>query len=255
MTVRPVRRRAVIAVAAALPAALLTGSARADLFGGDVAELAAILSELIQQGINLSNQLQQIQAQVTLTRQTLKQLDPSSFTGLSSLLSAYNNTKYTVDSLTGQVNAIRYTIADVNRDFDRLFPRNRGGWKSFSADQRNGRYDEWNSEITGASLVAMRTQSRLSDVQAMNAQAELALAASRSADGEVRQLQALNQMLAIVQAQMSTLIQLLSTGSRVSADLAAASAGEKLMTSDAKSRRRDGYTNKGAPPKKLNRLP
>lgn len=251
---RPTRRD-VLAGAGIVIVALRSRAARADLFGGDVAELAAILAELIQQGISLANQLHQLEAQVNLTRQTLRQLDPRGFNGISSLLDAYNNTRYTMQSITGQVNAIRYSIAEVNTDFDRLFPRNRKGWRGTSADQANARFDEWNSEITGASLVAMRAQTRLADVQQLNSQATMVLASSRGADGEVRQLQALNQMLAIVQTQMSTLIQLLSTGSRVSADLAASSAGEKMMVREAKSRRRENYKFKGAPPKKLTRMP
>jgi P-type conjugative transfer protein TrbJ len=247
--------RAVVFALLVFVASLRPAPARADLFGGDVAALAAILAELIQQGITVMNQLRQLEAQVQLAKQTVKQLDPRGFNGISSLLDAYNNTRYTMQSITGQVKAIRYTIAEVNNDFNRLFPRDRNGWRGTSANQANARYDEWNSEITGASLVAMRAQTRLSDVEALNAQAALALASSRAADGEVRQLQALNQQLAIVQTQMSALIQLLSTGSRVTADLAASSAGEKMMTREAKSRRRENYKNKGAPPRKLTRLP
>src|SRR4029077_3223092 len=103
------RRRRIVRVAA-LVVALITlppsKGSRADLFGGDVAELAAILAPLISQGITMANQLQQLQAEVRYTEQTLKQLDPTSFSGL---LNAFETLRWNYQSLVGQVQTIAFT--------------------------------------------------------------------------------------------------------------------------------------------------
>jgi len=71
----------------------------------------------------------------------------------------------------------------------------------------------------------------------------------------VRQLQLANQQLALIHQELGNLVQTLTTASRVNANMAAASSGEKMLIREAKARRRDGYTNMGRPAKALKRLP
>jgi hypothetical protein len=73
--------------------------------------------------------------------------------------------------------------------------------------------------------------------------------------GEVRLLQSIAQILGVMQSQMSTIVQLLSTSGRVLADMAAAHAGGDMLTREAKARRREGYTNPGRPARVLGKLP
>jgi conjugal transfer/entry exclusion protein len=81
------------------------------------------------------------------------------------------------------------------------------------------------------------------------------LSQSSSANGEVRQLQLINQQLALIHARLGDLVQNIATMGRITANMAASSAGEKLLLREAKVRRRDGYTNRGRPSRTLNRLP
>jgi conjugal transfer/entry exclusion protein len=85
---------------------------------------------------------------------------------------------------------------------------------------------------------------------------------SSSANGEVRQLQLINQQLALIHQQLALiharlgdLIQNIATMGRIASNMAASSAGEKLLLREAKLRRRDGYTSRGKPAQTLSRLP
>jgi P-type conjugative transfer protein TrbJ len=242
----------VLALSLALPAGD-PKPARADIFGGDVAELAAILAELLTQGATLYNQLSQLKSQVENTRQTLQTLkDVSSF---RDAIGFYNTARYNYDSLIYDVNAIRYNAQTVNNDFRRLFPKNQSSWRNVPSSQFGSRYEAWNEELTSSALIAARAQTQMMRVQDMNAAAERALRISQVEAGEVRQLQAMNQMLSVMQSQLSTVVQLLSTGSRVTSDMAAATAGKDMLLQEKKRRRRDGYKNPGKPAKVLTRFP
>ncbi len=60
---------------------------------------------------------------------------------------------------------------------------------------------------------------------------------------------------ALIHARLGELVQNIATMGRITANMAASSAGEKLLLREAKLRRRDGYTNRGQPSRVLNRLP
>jgi P-type conjugative transfer protein TrbJ len=248
--IRPVPIAAVVALASAVATPT---PARADLFGGDVAVLTGILTETIQQGIHLHEQLNRIREHVENSKQTLKRLsDVSSF---HDALSFYNTTRFNYESLVSDVNAISYSAQRVKGDFDRLFPKDQSTWQGVPSSQFKGRYAAWNEELTSSALIASRAQTQMMNVQQMNERAARALSISQAEGGEVRQLQAMNQMLAVMQNQLNSLVQLLSTGSRVTSDLAATTAGKDMMLQEGKRRRRDGYTNPGPPPRRLKRLP
>ena len=79
--------------------------------------------------------------------------------------------------------------------------------------------------------------------------------AAAAANGEVRQLQLINQQLALIHARLGDLVQNIATMGRITATMAASAAGEKLLLREAKLRRRDGYTSRGKPSHVLTQLP
>ena len=242
-------------VVAALAVALLAvapNAARADPFGGDVAELAAILSELLSQGVQLANQLQQLQAEVRYTEQTLQQLDPTSF---SSLLNTFNTLRWNYQSLAGQVQTISFTANHVQSDFTRLFPKDTNAWRAAPSSAFDGYYTGWQTEISNSSLVAMSAQTQIDLLQRQNDVMMGILRQSQGANGELRQLQLINQSLAKIHDRLGTVVEVLATSQRVTAALAAATSGQNLMLRESKQRRLDGYTNRGRPSRVLNRLP
>ena len=248
------RRRTVLA--AALVAGLLVlappRTARTDLFGGDVAELAAILTELVSQGVQLADQLDRLQTQIRYTEQTLRQLDPTSFSGL---VNAFNTLRWNYQSLAGQVQTIGFTASHVQTDFNRLFPKDKNAWRGVPSSNFDGYYTGWQTEISKSSLVAMSAQTQIDLLKRQNDVMMDILRQSQGANGELRQLQLINQSLAKIHDRLGTVVEVLATSQRVTAALAASGSGEKLMIRESKQRRLDGYTNRGRPPRVLNRLP
>jgi uncharacterized protein YukE len=245
--------RAAVFAVCVLAASLRAAPARADLFGGDLVQLAAILVELLSQGATLVSQLNQLEAQVRYTRQTIEALkDVSSF---GDLVAFYHAARFNYDSLVYDVNALTYSAQWVTNDFRRLFPKNQSAWQGVPASDFGRRYDAWNEELTSSALVASRAQGQIMHIQQMSAAAERALKLSQSEAGEVRQLQAIAQILGVMQSQLGTIIQLISTASRVTSNMAATTAGKEMLLQERKRRRLDGYKNPGKPPKVLTRLP
>jgi P-type conjugative transfer protein TrbJ len=116
-------------------------------------------------------------------------------------------------------------------------------------------YGRWQNELQNSAQIAMRAQANAAQLEQNARAATSLLQASRSADGEVRQLQTIVQMLSVVQSQLTTLTQTISAAERVNSNMAAAAAGEKLMEREARRRRRTNYTTRGAPVPVYRRLP
>jgi type IV secretion system protein TrbJ len=190
--------------------------------------------------------------QVNLMRQTLQSLDPRSFSSLQGLLT---QGQMTYQTLSNNITALGFLLQDVNRDFDRLFPKDKTKWRAVRYSDYDNYYTGWNAEITASAKLADRAQSTMLLVEGNNRAVANILSQSSSATGEVRQLQLINQQLALIHARLGDLIQNIATMNRITANMAAASAGEKLLIRDSAERRRDGYTNRGRAPRVLNRLP
>jgi P-type conjugative transfer protein TrbJ len=247
------RRTVLVAVLSAfLFASAPPKMARADLFGGDLAELAAILAELLSQGLAIASQLEQLQTQVRYTEQTLRQLDPTSFRGL---LNTFNTLRWNYQSLAGQVQTISFTANHVQSDFNRLFPKDKDAWRGARSSDFDRYYTGWQTEISNSSLVAMSAQTQIDLLRRQNDVMTDILRQSQGANGELRQLQLINQSLAKIHDRLGTVVEVLATSQRVTAALAASTSGQNLMIRESKQRRLDGYTDRGRPSRVLNRLP
>ena len=120
----------------------------------------------------------------------------------------------------------------------------------------DGYYSNWNTEITSSSLAAARAQSGLAAVDKNNrAIVQILSQSNSSSSGEVRQLQLVNQQLALIHGEIASVVQNLATMGRVVSNWAATSAGEKLLSREAAQRRLDNYTSRGAPSRRLQHLP
>ncbi len=160
--------------------------------------------------------------------------------------------QYTFNSLTSDINTMGYRMNQVNAQFQKLFPSSYAGTPS-SAFQANRA--AWHNEILGASMVAARSQGSLSTLQDNTDQATLILAQSGGSDSIVAQLQAVDQMLGVMVSQNNTIIQSLTTTGRVLADVAAANASEHLLSDERTQRDLDNYTYRGAPVPPVTTLP
>jgi P-type conjugative transfer protein TrbJ len=241
----------------ALGAVLLIASrARAQMPVTDHANLLQNIRTALQTYQVVQNTAQQIelmQTQIQNELQTLKSINPASFAGLLALL---NQGALTYATLQGDLATIGYDVAAVNRNFDRLFPRSQSQWRNVRYSDFNGYYDGWNVEITTSSKAAVRAQSSISSLDANNKTiANILISANSTSTGEVRQLQLINQQLALIHTELGSLVQNLATVGRVITDWAAGSVGEQMMARDRGRRRLDGYTSRGKPSQVLNRLP
>jgi len=241
-------KRMIIASACALALAAIARPAHAQFAVIDATNLVQTTSTAISTAQTLENMIQQVQ----LMRQTLQTLNPTSFSGLQSLIS---QGQMTYQMLSNNITALGFAIQDVNRDFDRLFPKDKAKWRTVRYSDYDNYYTGWNAEITASAKFADRAQSTILTVEANNRAVADILSQSASANGEVRQLQLINQQLGLIHARLGDLIQNIATMNRLTANMAAASAGEKLLIRDSAERRRQGYTNRGRPPRVLNRLP
>lgn len=240
--------RIVIALACALASAAVARPARAQFAVIDATNLVQTTSTAISTARTLQNMIQQVE----LMRQTLQALNPTSFSDLQSLIS---QGQMTYQMLNNNIAAIGFALQDVNRDFDRLFPKNKASWRGVRYSDYDSYYTTWNAEITASAKLADRAQSTILLVETNNRAVAKILNQSASANGEVRQLQLINQQLALIHARLSDLVQNIATMNRITSNMAASSAGEKLLIRDSAERRRAGYTNRGRPPRVLNRLP
>jgi P-type conjugative transfer protein TrbJ len=240
------RSIAILALAIGLVCAARPVRAQVAVF--DATNLVQTTSTAVSSAETLLNMIQQVR----LMQQTLQSLNPKSFSGLQS---AINQGQITYQSLRNDVTALGFALGDVNSGFDKIFPRDKAAWQRARYSDYDGYYSGWNTEITGSAKLAARAQAAVLLIESNNKSISDILSQSSSATGEVRQLQLINQQLALIHARLGDLVQNIATMGRIASNMAASSAGEKLLLREAKLRRRDGYTSRGQPARVLNRLP
>jgi len=214
----------------------------------DVTNLVQTTSTAISTAQTVANMIQQVK----LMKQTLQKLDPTSFTGLQSII---GQGQVTYQSLRNDVTALGFALGEVNSGFDRIFPKDKAAWRKARYSDYDAYYTGWNTELTGSAKLAARAQAAVLLIESNNKAIADILSQSSGAEGEVRQLQLINQQLALIHARLGDLVQNIATMGRIATNMAASSAGEKLLLREAKQRRRDGYTSRGQPARVLNRLP
>ena len=231
------------AAAVALEVSARTETAKADIFGGDVAVLAAILTQSISQAISLINLVTQTVNQVRMMTTMLQQVSKGSFPALIAFI---NTARFTFNSLTWGIRSMSYQLARIDSEYNSLFPSGPPPSNTPVALHR-AQVEAWNGEVVGASQVAARQQTSLSNLDAQAAQTQTVLTQSQAASGVVEQLQLIAQLIGITNSEISVLSQTLSTTGRVLTDMAAVSASERNLSLGKSDDARAGYTDKGAP--------
>ena len=233
------------ALASAVFAELATRAApaEADLFGGDVAVLAAILTQSISSATSLLNLVLQTANQVRMMTTLLKQVSKGSFPALIAFIGAARST---FNSLTWGVRSMSYQIARIDSEYNTLFPSGAPPTNTFVAQHR-AQYEAWNQEVVGASQVAARQQTALSTLDKQATQTQAVLQQSQIASGEIEQLQLIAQMIGITNSELLVLNQTLATTGRVLTDMAAMTASTQQLSLGKSDDAREGYTDKGPP--------
>jgi P-type conjugative transfer protein TrbJ len=222
------------------------------LDGSNLAQQVIHIGKTVQLVYNTYTQIDNQKKQIEYQLQTLKSIDPTTFSGLMALM---DQGKLTYAIIKNDVDSLGFSVQEINRDFDGLFPRDKTKWKSVQYSDYDNYYTRWNTEITASAKAADRAQASIELVEKNNQQIAAILSHAQAENGQVRQLQLINQQLALIHNELGALVQNLATASRVNSNMAASSAGEKMLQREAAQRRRDGYTNLGRPSQALKRLP
>lgn len=205
------------------------------------------ISNLTQNLLTAAQTLQQLENQI----RQMQTYTSSSYYGVNSALgNNYND----LGTLLGQVRGISYNLGNIQRQYEQVFP-NQTQWDNIDPTQYGQYYKGWNSELSNSASTAMQAQGVITRIQGNNVRAQEILAQTDGADGEVRQLQAQNQMLGLMSSQLNDVNTTLATSARVTATAAAVSAGTKQNERSTAEMLRKNYTDLGTPPMQLNRLP
>jgi P-type conjugative transfer protein TrbJ len=224
---------------------------------------ASTFGQTLSTAINTANQVRQLAQQLTNMRdqlkyqiQSLQTIDPRTFDGAMAL---FNQGRFTYDTFTNNAQSLGYSVGLVNQGYRRLFPDKSAITKA-SPSGYDQMYSLWQTQLQGSAQTAMLAQANAAQLQQNNFQIQAILTASKGANAAdaqavVKQLQAIVQMLAVIQSQLVTLTQTISTAERVNSEMAAASATEKIAAGEAAAKSRQNYKATGQPPRVLRRLP
>ena len=192
---------------------LLAVPGRAAISVIDFSNLAQSITQVTHAVTQIQNQVQQI-SQMAQTLQTIGGSDYAGITaGLTDQLTTMQNTLGTLTQISQSVN-------NIQTEFNALFP-DQATWDRFDFSTLGSTVDDWSAEIDNATVEAMTAQAIVQRAGANVAQVNSLLAQSQVADGEVRQLQLLNQNMAILSRQMNDTLQLLAANGRLEAVRAA----------------------------------
>lgn len=145
-----------------------------------------------------------------------------------------------VRSLTSDVNAIGYRIETVTRQYNALFPDEAA---IRDTDPRDAAElgERWDREVHLSSLAAARSQTSLSRIDTNTRAARDVLSQSSTEGSAVAQLQALVQMIQIINSDLASLSTTLAATGRVDSTLAATEASSREMAAERQRRLLEGY--------------
>lgn len=179
----------------------------------DFSNLSQSITQVTHAVTQIQNQIQQI-SQMAQTLQTLGGSQYSHITaGLNDQLTTMQNT-------LGTLTQISQSVGNIQNEFNTLFP-DQASWDSFDFSAMGDTIDGWSKEIDNATLEALTAQAVVQRAGLNVVRVNALLAESQTADGEVRQLQLLNQNIAVLSQQMNDVLQLLAADGRLAAIQAA----------------------------------
>jgi conjugal transfer/entry exclusion protein len=227
-------------------AALFTALAVTVPANAQVSSDAGLIVQLIAQEQQAVGQLKMIlstlQGQVQLIQQFVQGQPQGELDAVSGIL---QGTQANYASLVGNLQTIGYTLGAVNADYTTTFP-NATAAQGIAPSNYATLESNWQQEILASSEIAARSQSSISETEALTQAAAQIMAYVGGTDSAVGQLQLVVQMLGVVQSQMTMLVQNLATTGRAMVDTGAATASERNISTERKRRNRINYTSRGA---------
>jgi len=192
-----------------------------------------MVQDVAHQVTQIQNQIQQYQAML----QSLESLDANTFNQVRVLLDMQSSE---FNQIFSNVDAIGYGLSSIDSQFNQLFPPG-ADWHSIDSAQFEQYYQKWDGELTESAKTAMEAQSAVQRTQQYNNEIASILGRSQGASGEVRQLQANNQMIGVLSQQLGDLTGSIAATGRVSATIAAKAAAEQEASRQLNKRASTGY--------------
>jgi len=162
---------------------------------------------LTQQATQIKNQMTMIQNQV----RTRAMLPHETF---NVIVNALMNQTGKLNDLINNAEGMGFKIDNIKVEYGNLFPDS-DSWKNQSVSTRREYLNKWNNELNNASITAIKNQNILSKLSSNNEAIQEILSSTKEADGEVRQLQSINQQLAYMSIHLNDITQLLATTGRI----------------------------------------
>jgi len=178
-----------------------------------------MVQDVIHQAEQIQNQLRQYDAQL----QALERFDTSSYDNIQRVMA---KNRYEVSRLLQDLETVSFNLERIDGQYSEIFPED-GAWSAEDSERYRHYSHQWNEELRASSRKAMEAQSVLSRTEEYNAEVAEILQRSEAADGDVRQLQAQNQMLGVMSAQLSDLTTTIAASERAHATRMAISAEER----------------------------
>jgi len=181
---------------------------------------------------NILSVLEQVEANIQLATQieneikSLKLLGSSAFSDIQNIL---NNNINDLEDLIAAVQGIGYTMDSINTQYDAIFPDN-DGWDADKLSNYPAYAKDWNDKTTSSIRDAMKAQSVLSRIRDINNNIMGILSEVSGSDGEVRQIQAMNEILAQMSSQLGDITQSLAVTSRMTATALAVDESHKAAS-------------------------
>jgi type IV secretion system protein TrbJ len=181
---------------------------------------------------NILSVLHEAQANIQLATQiqneirSLRLLGASAFADIRGIL---NNNINDLNSLIIDIQGIGFTINSINTEFDAIFPDN-ASWDAVKLSNYPAFARDWNNKTTSSIKDAMKAQSILSRIIDTNNNVMSILSDVSGSDGQVRQIQASNQILAQMSSQLGDITQSLAVTSRMTATAMAADESRKAAS-------------------------
>lgn len=167
----------------------------------------------VQQVARAVTQIQNQITQINQMSQSLQSIGNSQYSDISNGL----NTQLTqMRNTLGRLSSISQSVATIEGEFRTLFP-DENSWQNYDYSAHQNTLKTWSTEIDNATIEAFEAQAITSRAASNVAQVQALLAQSQLADGEVRQLQLMNQNMAVLSQQMNDSLQLLTANGRLQA--------------------------------------
>lgn len=212
----------------------------------DSSNLTQAIQQVVADGTKIANQVSQIANQVQQINQLTETLRTVGAGEFSALTASLTNQFTEVQSVLGSLSGISYRLADIQADFRAKFPA-AADWATVTAAAYETLKGQWDQQIEDIALEAMKSQAVTARIQAYNDSARRMLSQSQAGNGQVRQMQAMNQLMTVLVQQLSDLSQQLASSGRLTAVHLAQQAKEREASRAMTQRLMTGFASSGPP--------